>query len=159
MGLGDSGSADTAASYDTADAEFILIYHDPYGGVWRTDGIEGASSDDMVASNVQPPSAPFRTRSSTALSSPAAFTPPRAASAPTTASTTSPATPRSTLAGTSTPSSARTAAPSPRSPPTLAMEFTVTFADKPGQTGVQYLFEYDTNSRGAGSFPVSAGIA
>merc|ERR1711924_232709 len=97
--------------------------------------------------------------SSTALSSPAAFTPPRAASALTTASTTSPATPRSTLAGTSTPSSARTAAPSPRSPPTLAMEFTVTFADKPGQTGVQYLFEYDTNARGAGSFPVSAGIA
>merc|ERR1711988_1762925 len=38
------------------------------------------------------------------------------------------------------------------------MDFTIEFADKPGQTGVQYLFEVDINKRGAGSFPVSGGI-
>merc|ERR1712028_150928 len=38
------------------------------------------------------------------------------------------------------------------------MDFTIEFADKPGQTGVQYLMEVDINKRGAGSFPVSGGI-
>merc|ERR1711964_592113 len=38
------------------------------------------------------------------------------------------------------------------------MDFTVEFADKPGQTGVQYLMAVDINKRGAGSFPVSGGI-
>merc|ERR1711865_1226892 len=38
------------------------------------------------------------------------------------------------------------------------MDFQVEFADKPGQTGVQYLMEVDIKARGAGSFPVSAGI-
>merc|ERR1712028_231667 len=36
------------------------------------------------------------------------------------------------------------------------MDFQVEFADKPGQTGVQYLMEVDIKARGAGSFPVSA---
>merc|ERR1712028_281770 len=40
-----------------------------------------------------------------------------------------------------------------------AMDFTIEFADKPGQTGVQCLMEVDINKRGAGSFPVSGGIA
>merc|ERR1711959_818432 len=38
------------------------------------------------------------------------------------------------------------------------MDFTIEFADKPGQTGVQYLFEIDINKRGAGSFPTSGGL-
>merc|ERR1712054_88780 len=38
------------------------------------------------------------------------------------------------------------------------MDFDVTFADKPGQTGVQFLLEVDIATRGSGSFPVSAGI-
>jgi len=38
------------------------------------------------------------------------------------------------------------------------VDLLVEFADKPGQTGVQYLLEVDTNAHGAGSFPVSAGI-
>merc|ERR1711907_66691 len=41
---------------------------------------------------------------------------------------------------------------------TNKMDFTIEFADKPGQTGVQYLMEVDINKRGAGSFPVSGGI-
>merc|ERR1711998_813133 len=38
------------------------------------------------------------------------------------------------------------------------LDFTIEFADKPGQTGVQYLFEVDINKRGAGSFPTSGGL-
>merc|ERR1712046_207762 len=38
------------------------------------------------------------------------------------------------------------------------VDLLVEFADEPGQTGVQYLLEVDTNAHGAGSFPVSAGI-
>merc|ERR1711918_73614 len=38
------------------------------------------------------------------------------------------------------------------------MDFTVEFANLPGQTGVQYLFEVDVSKRGAGAFPMSGGI-
>merc|ERR1712167_342340 len=38
------------------------------------------------------------------------------------------------------------------------LDFTIEFADKPGQTGVQYLFEVDINKRGWGSFPPSGGL-
>merc|ERR1712006_40525 len=38
------------------------------------------------------------------------------------------------------------------------IDLLVEFADKPGQTGVQYLLEVDTKARGAGSFPVSTGL-
>jgi len=38
-------------------------------------------------------------------------------------------------------------------------DFTVEFADKPGQTGVQYLLEVDIDAAGAGSYPVSSGGA
>jgi hypothetical protein len=38
-------------------------------------------------------------------------------------------------------------------------DFTIEFADKPGQTGVQYLLEVDIAAAGAGSYPVSAGGA
>merc|ERR1719420_1585934 len=33
--------------------QFIMVYHDPYGGVWRTDGIDTHSSDATVAASVQ----------------------------------------------------------------------------------------------------------
>merc|ERR1711924_561338 len=40
------------------------------------------------------------------------------------------------------------------------IDFDVTFADKPGQTGVQFLLEVDTTARtAAGSFPPHAGIS
>jgi hypothetical protein len=38
------------------------------------------------------------------------------------------------------------------------MDFAVEFNKKPGQTGVQYLFEVDMTKRGPGSYPLSAGI-
>merc|ERR1712224_358410 len=33
--------------------EFLMVYHDPYGGVWRTDGIVASTSDIIAASRVQ----------------------------------------------------------------------------------------------------------
>merc|ERR1711988_1053917 len=38
------------------------------------------------------------------------------------------------------------------------IDLLVEFADKPGQTGVQYLLEVDTKARGSGSFPISTGL-
>merc|ERR1719487_805714 len=158
--LGDSGSADTAASYDTADAEFILIYHDPYSGVWRTDGIEGASSDDMVASNVQ---AALRALPNQVLDGVVVT----GGLHSTTGCERAYDGVNHISGHTQEHAGWHVNAKQRENGCTLStltanagsMEFTVTFADKPGQTGVQYLFEFDTNARGAGSFPVSAGIA
>merc|ERR1712167_100290 len=33
--------------------EFVMVYHDPYGGVWRTDGIVASTSDIIAASRVE----------------------------------------------------------------------------------------------------------
>jgi len=44
-------------------------------------------------------------------------------------------------------------------PDAAKIDLTVEFADTPGQTGVQYLLEVDTVAAGAGSYPVSSGIA
>merc|ERR1711988_1282367 len=96
-----------------ANEQFIMIYHDPYGGIWRTDAIDATSDDNILGSRVQD-----------ALR----------------------ALPNEVLEGVKV-----TAA-------TANMDFQIEFADKPGQTGVQYLFEVDKTTRSAGSFPVSAGI-
>merc|ERR1712072_252360 len=42
---------------------------------------------------------------------------------------------------------------------TSAMDFSVKFANTPGQTGVQYLLEVELRQMGAGSYPVSQGIS
>ena len=34
---------------DAQAGAFSLIYHDPYGGVWRTDGIAASTDDAVVA--------------------------------------------------------------------------------------------------------------
>merc|ERR1711871_551927 len=48
------GATDTSGTApDFAGDEFFLIYHDPYGGVWRTDGIAASSDDAVVAARVQ----------------------------------------------------------------------------------------------------------
>jgi hypothetical protein len=41
---------------------------------------------------------------------------------------------------------------------TKQSDFDVTFADKPGQTGVQFLLEVNINYQGDGAFPVSRGV-
>jgi len=132
---------------------FSIIYHDPYGGVWRTDGISSNSDDAIVAKSVQD-----------ALR----------------------ALPNEVLEGVSVAkrTSAQTVChrlkdgqqhiPSANGHGTTnkcgstgsigvdaaKQDFDVTFADKPGQTGVQFLLEVDVSARtAAGSFPTHAGIS
>merc|ERR1711998_345303 len=33
--------------------QFLMVYHDPYGGIWRTDAIDGTTNDNIAASRVQ----------------------------------------------------------------------------------------------------------
>merc|ERR1711871_281519 len=42
-----------AIQIDSQAGDFHLVYHDPYGGVWRTDGIAASTDDAVVAKNVQ----------------------------------------------------------------------------------------------------------
>merc|ERR1712070_1168992 len=93
--------------------QFLMVYHDPYGGIWRTDAIDGHTNNNIAASRVQDAkySSNFCEHSHTELA-----------------------------------------------PATDDMDFTIEFANLPGQTGVQYLFEVDVSKRGAGAFPMSGGI-
>merc|ERR1719426_502197 len=47
----DDAGASTLDS--TPQQQFIMVYHDPYGGVWRTDGIDSSTTDATTAANVQ----------------------------------------------------------------------------------------------------------
>merc|ERR1711988_1644967 len=29
--------------------QFLMVYHDPYGGIWRTDAIDGTTNDNIAA--------------------------------------------------------------------------------------------------------------
>merc|ERR1719174_3249094 len=49
--LGGSTALNGAAAL--TDSEFYIVYHDPYGGVWRTDGITGTLDDAVAATRVQ----------------------------------------------------------------------------------------------------------
>merc|ERR1712146_530766 len=50
---GGSPTYSTTAGGVTTNDEFFIIYHDPYGGVWRTDGIAASSDDAVVAARVK----------------------------------------------------------------------------------------------------------
>merc|ERR550537_2098348 len=105
-----------------------MVYHDPYGGIWRTDAIDGTTNDNIAASRVQD-----------ALR----------------------ALPNEVLEGVKVTGTASTFCEHSHTELAIAnddMDFTIEFADKPGQTGVQYLFEVDVSKRGAGAFPMSGGI-
>jgi len=143
--------------------QFAMIYHDPYGGIWRTDAIDATSDDNIISSRVQDalrdlPNEVLEGVKVTAQAS---------------------ATPRichrfddgqQHLAGFETPHTGhhndakynsnfcKFSDAAALSAHASNMDFQVEFADKPGQTGVQYLIEVDIKARGAGSFPVSAGI-
>ena len=163
--------------------EFIMVYHDPYGGVWRTDGIAVATGDATVASNVQAALRSLPNQVLDGVSVKATLSAPtvchRAAdgvqhiAAHTSEHSGWHTDGRQSANGckadqadgvftgavdeiVGTPG--KVAGSYELAAAALQNQFTVSFADKPGQTGVQYLFEIDTDARGAGSFPVSAGI-
>jgi len=151
-------TAATAAinkAHDFSAQEFALIYHDPYGGVWRTDGIEGTQGydDDKVAANVQ---AALRDLPNQVLSG-VTVAATSSAGVSSCHRTTDGVQHIDQAAGSVSNGCAATAT-SQLGAKNSALDFTITFADLPGQTGVQYLFEVDTATRGDGSFPRTAGI-
>jgi hypothetical protein len=156
------GSPSQALSSNMQEREeFIMIYHDPYGGIWRTDGILATTDDTLAASRVEyalnllpnevmldakvvartDNTAPLCTRMYDGLQHLAGHIDSRKGSLKDMKYATNYCETTYTLATDA-----------------YKMDFTVEFGDHPGQSGVQYLLEVDINKRGPGSFPVSAGI-
>merc|ERR1719197_2055235 len=157
-----------------ATDEFFIIYHDPYGGVWRTDGIAGSSDDTVVAARVKSAlqALPNEVLEGVDVSATTAGVIP--CSRPNdggqhipsngghgTANSCTNFCPESTLTGLAP----NQACAVTNAPTAYTMDFSVTFADKPGQTGVQNLLEvvataHKGTSTGAvgGAFPMSNGV-
>ena len=141
--------------------EFVMVYHDPYGGVWRTDGIVASTSDIIAASRVEDA---LRALPNEVLEGVTV----KARTSDTVSLCTRFHDGVQHLGGYSETTdgkfkNSKMTTNFCETTYTMAtgsnkMDFTIEFADKPGQTGVQYLFEVDINKRGAGSFPVSGGI-
>jgi hypothetical protein len=136
---------------------FFLIYYDQYGGVWRTDAIEAAAPDasnydSVTAERTQ---AALRNLPNEVLEG-VTVTARSAAAAPCTRA----------LDGVQNIPSAEghgttnicTAASATGAPTASNVALNVQFADKPGQTGVQYLLEINAAYQGDGAFPVSRGF-
>jgi len=152
-----------------ANEQFIMVYNDPYGGIWRTDAIDATSDDNILSSRVQDalralPNEVLEGVKVTGVAAAAnvktchrfndgvqhlsGFETPHTGHHTDSKYSTNNCKHAATAVGAGegvTGSAAN-------------MDFNVEFADKPGQTGVQYLIEVDTRLYGPGSFPVSAGI-
>merc|ERR1712146_566935 len=143
--------------------EFFIIYHDPYGGVWRTDGIAASSDDAVVAARVKSAlqALPNEVLEGVYVD-------------PVTTGSGYTACERVTDGAQHIPSNgghgttngcnsfSTTAVNVARAE---TMDFLVTFNDRPGQTGVQFLLEvvataHTGTSSGmvGGAFPMSAGV-
>jgi len=152
--LGDAGNAATAGD------EFILIYHDPYGGVWRTDGIDVAADDGVVATNAQDALRALPNDVLEGVSVKAYTTDQtvchRAQDGVQHISGHTQEHIGWHKNGKQSENGCKTKATVTNDADQI--QLTVDFNDKPGQTGVQYLLEFDTSARGDGSFPVSKGL-
>ena len=147
---------------------FFIIYYDQYGGVWRTDAIEGGgftagpARNAALAPRVQ---AALRNLPNEVLEGVTVTA--RAAvgvkclratdGAQHIPSAEGHGTDNTCALAHATPANAANAFGLPVA--TTTYDFDVTFADKPGQTGVQYLLEVNTLFQGDGAFPVSRGVA
>jgi len=136
-----------------ANQEFFLVYHDPYGGIWRTDGIAATSTDTVVAKNVQDAlrALPNEVMEGVTVAA-------RTAGINTCHRFVDGKQHIPSANGHGTTNFCETTATTQLGPQDYTMDFDVTFADKPGQTGVQFLLEVDITTRGSGSYPTSAGI-
>jgi len=150
-----------------------MIYHDPYGGIWRTDAIDATSDDNIISSRVQDalrdlPNEVLEGVKVTANAADdlkvcqrfddgvqhlAGFETPHIGHHKDAKYTTNNCKYASTSGAYNADGST-----SGLGKEVFKMDFQIEFADKPGQTGVQYLFEVDATVRSAGSFPVSAGM-
>jgi len=157
------GATDTSGTApDFAGDEFFLIYHDPYGGVWRTDGIAASNDDAVVAARVQSAlqALPNEVLEGVTVSATTAAI--IACNRPTDGGQHIPS---NGGHGTANSCTGFNAASTTHAPDGFHMDFLVQFADKPGQTGVQHLLEvvataHTGTSTGmvGGAFPMSAGV-
>merc|ERR1711904_135747 len=141
--------------------QFLMVYHDPYGGIWRTDAIDGTTNDNIAASRVQDA---LRALPNEVL---------EGVKVTGTASTPSichrfddgvqhlSAFEDNHIGHHKDAKYSSNFCEHSHTELAIAnddMDFTIEFANMPGQSGVQYLFEVDVSKRGAGAFPMSGGI-
>jgi len=145
----------------TGPNTFFMIYYDQYGGVWRTDAIEVNTVDATTAANVQ---TALRNLPNEVLEG---ITVVARASAPGTCRRPEDGVQHIPSAeGHGTENFCSQATVNGVNQGTLVAHttaaneanFDITFADKPGQTGVQFLFETNIKYQGDGAFPVSRGV-
>jgi hypothetical protein len=140
---------------------FFIIYYDQYGGVWRTDAITQSSVDATTAANVQ---RALRNLPNEVLEG--VTVAPRTAHDFDCVRTVDGAQhiPSAEGHGTANPCVKSAAVNTNQAFGATAgdkaktSDFDVTFADKPGQTGVQFLLEVNIAFQGDGAFPVSRGV-
>jgi hypothetical protein len=132
---------------------FSIVYHDPYGGVWRTDGIAASTTDAVVAANTQKAlrDLPNEVLESVTVSA-------RTADATVCHRFVDGKQHIPSANGHGTTNGCEATGTIAVDNPDNAIDIDVNFADKPGQTGVQFLLEVDITTRGSGSYPTSAGI-
>jgi len=156
------GSPTVALSSNAQEREeFVVVYHDPYGGIWRTDGILATTDDVLAASRVEyalnllpnevmlnskvvartDSTATLCTRMYDGMQHFAGHLDTHKGNG------------KNQMYSSNFCETTYTLATDVNK-----MDFTVEFGSLPGQTGVQYLLEIDINKRGPGSFPISAGI-
>jgi hypothetical protein len=145
--VGTTGTPTTAYSVQ----QFFLIYHDPYGGIWRTDAIQGTTNADHIATRVE---GALRDLPNEVLQD---VTVTKNTAGQAVCTRTLDGAQHISQAGKSVANGCATTATNSHFNANT-MNFNVNFADKPGQTGVQYLLEVDTAIHSDGSFPISQGI-
>jgi len=132
---------------------FFLIYYDQYGGVWRTDAIEISTDDATTASNVQSAlrNLPNEVLEGVVVTDRATAT--NTCTRPVDGKQHIPS-----AEGHGTENFCTSGSGITQTNDAQEADFDITFADKPGQTGVQFLFEVNTAFQGDGAFPVSRGV-
>ena len=152
--LGGGGTLNGAAAL--TDSEFYIVYHDPYGGVWRTDGITGTLDDAVAATRVQ---SALRALPNEVLEGITVAA--RSGDQNTCTRVRDGAQHIPSAGGHGTTNDCGTtysAGTNKVGASATAMDFDITFADKPGQTGTQFLFEVNTEVSADGAYPKSKGF-
>jgi hypothetical protein len=155
-------NGNTVAGSSFVMQEFYMVYHDPYGGIWRTDGIDATSDDYIMATRVQDA---LRMLPNDVLEG---VNVRATASTPTIChrwydglqyrSANHDHHAGHGISAKYFENQCKETFSDKLVPHADHLDFTIEFGNHVGQSGVQYLFEVDTTKRGPGHFPVSAGI-
>lgn len=149
--VGQATLANSATAYTTE--EFYMVYFDPYGGVWRTQAIAATTSDTTAASRVQSALLNLPNEVLEGVKVKAATGTVSYCERGTDGQQHYPS-----AGGHGTANSCSSTTSVTHSSSDHLMDFVVEFADKPGQTGVQYLFDVDIAATANGAFPKSNGL-